>query len=111
MNAGTTSQPQQLHWVIQLAACLVATFCSTYAGICRGESALAASPSLLDTGQPTWVSIAQFYEEEDSGSSRSSSRWAGVAGVGVSQSTRYFLSAEFICLRSFLMLVSLLQEQ
>ena len=41
---------------------------------CRVEAAPAAAPPLLDMGQPTWVSIAQFYEEEDSGSSRSSSR-------------------------------------
>lgn len=43
----------------------------------RSDSAAAATPPLLDTGQPTWVSIAQFFEEEDScnsGSSRSSSR-------------------------------------
>jgi hypothetical protein len=44
-------------------------------GVCRGDAAAVSSPSLLDTGQPTWVSIAQFFEEEDSGSSRSSSRW------------------------------------
>jgi len=46
---------------------------------CRVEAAAAAAaaPPLLDMGQPTWVSIAQFYEEEDSGSSRSSSRCVG----------------------------------
>ena len=96
MKAGTTSQPHQLHWVIQRAASLVVTFCPTHAAFCRGESALGASPSLLDTGQPTWVSIAQFYEEEDSGSSRSSSRWACVAVVGVSESTCHLLCAELM---------------
>jgi hypothetical protein len=106
MEAGTTSQPHQLHCVIQLAASLVVTFCPAHAAFCRGESALGASPSLLDTGQPTWVSIAQFYEEEDSGSSRSSSRWVCVAVVGVSESTCHLLCAVLIRPKCFLMLVS-----
>jgi hypothetical protein len=49
----------------------------------RAETFAAATPPLLDTGQPTWVSIAQFYEEEDSGSSRSSSRCAVFARIAV----------------------------
>jgi hypothetical protein len=54
-------------------------FPGAHAACFRGEVCATAAPALLDTGQPTWVSIAQFYEEEDSGSSRSSSRLAQLA--------------------------------